>query len=139
MLSLKTVLHPTDLSAASRLAFRLACRIARERGARVVALHVVPTLSRRQGEGVIGDPLARLRDIAPDVPVDTRVESGDPADVILRTAEETACDLIVMGTHRSAGLSRSRLGHVTADIAEKATCPVLTMRYSHPDQLSANV
>jgi nucleotide-binding universal stress UspA family protein len=133
MLPVKTVLHPTDLSAASREAFGLACRIARDRGARVVALHVVPRLSQRSAEVVIGDPLARLREVAPDIAIDTRIESGDPAGVILRTAAETECDLIVMGTRGRTGLNRSRINHVSHEVVERATCPVLTMRYSSPD------
>ena len=35
-----TILHPTDYSAASRQAFELACRIARDRGSRLVVMHV---------------------------------------------------------------------------------------------------
>jgi nucleotide-binding universal stress UspA family protein len=134
MFPVKMVLHPTDLSAASRSAFNLACRIARDRGARVVALHVVPRANRRSAEVVIGDPLARLRQIAPDVPIDTRIESGDPAGVILRTANEMECDLIVMGAHGRTGLRRRRVGHVTDEVLQKADCPVLTMRYSFLDE-----
>src|SRR5262249_21144998 len=103
MLAVKTLLHPTDLTLASRYAFDLACQIARDRGARVVALHVVPPPNRHHAEVVVGNPLAGLREIAPDVPIDTRVEKGDPAGVILRTAEEIKCDLIVMGTHGRTG------------------------------------
>ena len=36
MLPVKTLLHPTDLTEASRHAFDLVCQIARDRGARVV-------------------------------------------------------------------------------------------------------
>jgi nucleotide-binding universal stress UspA family protein len=137
MLPVKTVLHPTDLSVASRAAFDLACRIGRDRGARVVALHVVPPPSLRSAEVVVGDPLARLREIAPDVHIDTRIERGDPAGVILRTAEETRCDLIVMGTRGRTGLSRPRIGHVTDEVVQRAACPVLTTRYSFPDEGSS--
>jgi nucleotide-binding universal stress UspA family protein len=133
MLPVKTLLHPTDFTQASRYAFDLACQIARDRGARVVALHVVPPPHRNFSEMVIGNPLAGLHELAPDVPIDTRVENGDPADVILRTAEETKCDLIVMGPHGRPGLSRWLSGHVASEVVQRATCAVLTMRGPFPE------
>src|SRR5262249_8593069 len=42
MFPVKTLLHPTDLTDASRHAFDVACQIAKDRGARIVILHVVP-------------------------------------------------------------------------------------------------
>jgi nucleotide-binding universal stress UspA family protein len=132
MLPVKTLLHPTDLTDASRYAFDLACEIARDRGARVVALHVVPPPNRHFAEVVFGNPLAGLHEIAPDVPIDTRVEKGDPAGVILRTAEETKCDLIVMGTHGRTG--HWLTGRVADEVVERAGCPVLTMRCPFPEQ-----
>ena len=42
MIGLKTILHPTDFSEPSRYALELACTLAREQGARVVLLHVLP-------------------------------------------------------------------------------------------------
>src|SRR5262245_54222724 len=43
MLSIKTILHPTDFSETSRSAFRLACALARDYGAKLIVLHVYPT------------------------------------------------------------------------------------------------
>jgi nucleotide-binding universal stress UspA family protein len=134
MFPVKTLLHPTDLTEASRYAFDLACQIARDRGARVVALHVVPPPSRHSTEEVIGDPLAGLREIAPDVPIDTRVEKGDPAGVILRVAEEMKSDLIVMGIHGRTGLTHWLTSHVVDDVVQRAACAVLTMRTPFPEQ-----
>jgi nucleotide-binding universal stress UspA family protein len=134
MLQVKTLLHPTDLTEASRNAFDLACQIARDRGARIVALHVVPPPNQHSAEVVIGDPLAGLHELAPDVPIDTRVEKGDPANVILRTAQEVKCDLIVMGTHGRTGLSHRLTGHVADEVAQRAACAVLTMRCPFPEE-----
>jgi nucleotide-binding universal stress UspA family protein len=134
MLQVKTVLHPTDLTEAARHAFDLACQIARDCGARIVALHVVPPPNRHSAEVVIGDPMASCRELAPDVPIETRVEKGDPAGVILRTAEEIQCDLIVMGTHGRTGLSQRLTGHVADEVAQRAACAVLTMRCPFPEQ-----
>jgi nucleotide-binding universal stress UspA family protein len=138
MLSVKTLLHPTDLSDASRHAFDIACQIARDRGARIVLLHVVPPANRHSTEVVIGDPLAGFREIAPDLPIDTRVEKGDPAEVILRTAEEVKCDVIVMGTHGRTGLSHWLTGHVVDQVVQRAACAVLTLRSPFPEQRRPN-
>jgi nucleotide-binding universal stress UspA family protein len=134
MLAVKTLLYPTDFTLASRHAFDLACQIARDRGARVVALHVVPPPNRHQAEVVVGNPLAGLHEIASDVPMDTRVEKGDPAGVILRTAEEMKCDLIVMGTHGRTGPSGWLSRHVADEVVQRAACPVVTMRCPFPEQ-----
>jgi nucleotide-binding universal stress UspA family protein len=83
---------------------------------------------------VIGDPLAGFREIAPDVPLDTRVEKGDPAGVILRVAEELKCDLIVMGIHGRTGLTHWLTSHVVDDVVQRAACAVLTMRTPFPEQ-----
>ena len=40
MFPVRTVLHPTDFSAESDYAFKLACALARDYGARLVALYV---------------------------------------------------------------------------------------------------
>jgi nucleotide-binding universal stress UspA family protein len=134
MLAIKTLLHPTDLTEASRNAFDLACQIAKDCGARIIALHVVPPPDRHHAEVVAGNPLASLREIAPDVPLDTRIEKGDPASVILRLADEMKCDLIVMGTHGRTGLGHWLTGHVVDEVAQRAACPVLTMRCPFPEQ-----
>jgi nucleotide-binding universal stress UspA family protein len=133
MLTVKTLLHPTDLTEASLHAFDLACQIARARGARVVVLHVVPPPNRHVSEVVIGNPLDGFHGFAPDVPIDTRVEKGDPAGVILRTAEEMKCDLIVMGTHGRTGLSSWLTSHVVDEVVQRAACAVLTMRSPVPE------
>ena len=133
MLPVKTLLHPTDFTQASRYAFDLACQIARDRGARVVALHVVPPPNRHSAEVVMGNPLAGLGEIAPDVPIDTRVEKGDPVGVILRTAEEMKCDLIVLGAHGRTGLGHWLSSHVVDEVVQRAACAVLTMRSPVPE------
>jgi nucleotide-binding universal stress UspA family protein len=134
VLPIKTLLHPTDLTEASRHAFDVACQIVAGRGARIVVLHVVPPPNRHSTEVVTGNPLAGFSEIAPDVAIDTRVEKGDPADVILRTAEDVKCDIIVMGIHGRTGLSHWLTRHVVDDVVQRAACAVLTLRSPFPEQ-----
>jgi nucleotide-binding universal stress UspA family protein len=144
MTPIRTILHPTDFSAASRHAFELACSLARDHGARLVVLHVlerpltVPSgvmsppppppeeLAERREEA--RQQLLRVRPDDEAIRVEHRLEEGDPATAALQVAQEKACDLIVMGTHGRAGFARLLLGSVAEKVLRGATCPVLTVK-----------
>ncbi|HIP73453.1 MAG TPA: universal stress protein [Anaerolineae bacterium] len=64
----------------------------------------------------------------PDLQWEVRVESGDPASVIVDMAQEEGVDLIVMSTHGRSGISRWLLGSVTEKVLCQAPCPVLSVR-----------
>lgn len=141
MLAIGTILHPTDFSEHSKHAFHLACSLARDHGARVVLLHVVvPPMTSCEGvvlpppiEEATEDAKRRLSQIKlADIPIEHRVAEGDPAEMILRVAEEVHADLIVMGTHGRTGLSRLLMGSVAEQVMRKAPCPVLTMKAPFP-------
>jgi nucleotide-binding universal stress UspA family protein len=139
---MKTILHPTDFSERSEFAFRLACALARDHGARLLVLHVVvPAVL--YGEGMVVLPpesyqrqaeekLQRLHPYDPKVAVESRVAEGDPTQEILRVAQEANCDLIVMGTHGWTGLGRFLMGSVAEGVVRKAPCPVLTVKMPMP-------
>jgi nucleotide-binding universal stress UspA family protein len=136
MLPIKTILHPTDFSEVSDAAFQLACALARDHKSRLVVLHVVPppqshgeVVARRQGEGYhadLGHMLERLRPEGADLPVERRLEDGDPAETILRVAGEETADLIVLGTYGRGALGKLLLGSVAEKVVRRAACPVLT-------------
>jgi nucleotide-binding universal stress UspA family protein len=140
MFAMKTILFPTDFSEQAGYAFGLACALARDHGAGLVVLHVEPSPMVVLGGAVALPPLpeehrrdevqARLRESQPPpgVPAEFRFEEGEPADVILRVAKESDCDLIVMGTHGRGPVTRFLLGSVAEFVVRKAPCPVLTVR-----------
>jgi nucleotide-binding universal stress UspA family protein len=139
MLSIRSILHPTDFSEHSMIALRLACSLARDHGARLVLLRVVPLpltvfgAPRGPGEPAWGHSslLHRLEELGadePGVPREARVVEGDPATEIVRLAEELPCDLIVMGTHGRHGLDRLLMGSVAEYVMRRAPCPVLTVK-----------
>ena len=144
MLSIKTILHPTDFSEPSRYAFDLACALARDHGGRVVVLHVAipPSVVAFEG-GVVPEPesnqrelndnLAKVRPESPDIPVEHRlIVASDPVSEILSIAQDIKCDLLVMGTHGRTGLKRVLLGSVAEQVLRKADCPVLTIKKPSP-------
>ena len=139
MLAVRTILHPTDFSERSAFAFSLACTLARAYGARLVLVHVTPTVVVSGELGAIPpqpsdvwktlqEQLANLRAPDPNVSVEHHLKEGDPATEILRLAQEIKCDLIVMGTHGRTGLGRLFVGSVAEQVLRKAPCPVLTLK-----------
>jgi nucleotide-binding universal stress UspA family protein len=143
MFPIRAILHPTDFSEASQAAFQLACTLARDHGARIIALHVVPPpvpvadleIVYRDYVDYEDELLARLHTSqpgGPEVPLEYRLETGDSATEILRVAREVPCDLIVMGTYGRTGLTRLVLGSVAEQILRKAPCPVLTVKALPP-------
>jgi nucleotide-binding universal stress UspA family protein len=131
MLSLHTILHPTDFSERSDHAFRYACALARDHGARLIVLHVmpIPLTDKKRGyrEEMAGE-LDRLAAPDPKIHLKRRLEEGDPVAQILRVAHETGCDLIVLGTHGRTGLDRLLMGSVAEQVLRLASCPVLTVK-----------
>lgn len=140
MLPVQTILHPTDFSAYSKRAFRLACMLAHDFGARLVLLHVLPPARAVSDAGLTalselwGDDddahaqLRRMEEEANSGRMESLVREGDPAEMILRAAEETHCDVIVMGMHGRTALTRLLLGSVAEEVIRKAPCPVLTAK-----------
>ena len=55
---------------------------------------------------------------------------GNPADEVLRFAEEEGVDLIVVGSHGRTGLSRMLMGSVAEEIVRRAECPVLVVKHA---------
>lgn len=139
MLPVRVILHPMDFSESSGCAFQLACSLARDYGARLVLIHVTPTVvvsvpfvtiptEPLDVREKLLEQLANLRSPDPNVPVEHHLKEGDPATEILQFAQEIKCDLIVMGTHGRTGLGRLFLGSVAEQVLRKAPCAVLTVK-----------
>jgi hypothetical protein len=47
---------------------------------------------------------------------------------ILRVADETRCDLIVLGTHNREEFDHTLLGSVAESVLQQASCPVLVAK-----------
>jgi nucleotide-binding universal stress UspA family protein len=145
MLAIRTILHPTDFSERSDFAFRLACSLARDYGARLIVLHVAEPPAPICSDGlVVPAPQVynmealrvQLHKIVPrnaKIPIEHRLIEGDAALQILNSAEETKCDVIVMGTHGRTALSRLLMGSVAENLVRKAPCPVVTVKSPLPE------
>jgi nucleotide-binding universal stress UspA family protein len=56
------------------------------------------------------------------------IKKGSTADVILETAQELKCDLIVMGTHGQGSLTDMLIGSTAKRVVGKSPIPVLVIR-----------
>ena len=56
---------------------------------------------------------------------ESRAEGGDPAEVLVRLAEECGADLLVIG---NKGMKRRVLGSVPNTVTHKADCSVLVVK-----------
>ena len=60
--------------------------------------------------------------------VESVILEGNPADEIVKFAEENDIDLIVMGTLGKTGIQRFLLGSVTENVIRHSKKPVLVIR-----------
>jgi nucleotide-binding universal stress UspA family protein len=131
---------PTDFSDASAHAIDLAVAMARWYNARIAAIHVIDAgvsvpekgISSSHNEADLSAIRARMASSFSSaanagVEVDLFVEAGPPAARILESAAALPADLIVIGTHGTAGFHHLVLGSVTERVLRKAACPVLTV------------
>ena len=143
----KHLLLPTDGSELSQEAVRKGLQFARESGARVTGVGVAPqfhvftfdtTMLEDTGEQYLAESrtqadknLAMLQRAADELGVacTTVVEVSDhPYEAIIRVAERSACDLILMASHGRRGMQGLLLGSETQKVLTHTKIPVLVYR-----------
>lgn len=148
MLTINSILVPTDCSELSKDAARYAIRFAKKFNSEMTLLLVTAT-----------EPLAVLNDygyFSPELHQKLVIEStkrsetelktfweaiadpevnvklvnikGDPFSEIVRYAKESDVDIIIMGTHGHTGLKHIVMGSVTEKVVRYAPQPVLTIK-----------
>ena len=63
-----------------------------------------------------------------DIADEILIKNGKPAEVILDTAQEINCDLIVMGTHGQGAIAEMLIGSTAKKVVGKSLIPVLVIR-----------
>ena len=63
-----------------------------------------------------------------DRPVETMLRHGDPADEIVRSAEDAGFDLLVMGSHGHRGLGDIVFGQTVSRVRHTVRIPVMVVR-----------
>jgi nucleotide-binding universal stress UspA family protein len=125
----------------------VAASLARVCEARLHLLMVIPTLSTLQGQDsaagrLLPGAMAAMLDMSEEsggeylrqqvaqlqaqgLSVRAEVCRGDPAAGIVRTAQETKADLVVLGTHGKTGLDAFWSGSVAYEVASRSHLPLL--------------
>jgi universal stress protein A len=81
------------------------------------------------------DSLGKLVSKISEIKVEHEVLVGNPAAEIVAYAEESGCDVIVLGSHATHGLNLL-LGSVANAVLHKAKCDVLTIRVGENESSS---
>ena len=142
---IRTILHPSDFSPASRAAFGKALELAKQNRARVIIAHVLAPIlpvadgyvapqtyaqmeaaSRKYGKKQLDALIGRAKRAG--VRARGVLLDGVASDRIVRAAKAHHADIIVMGTHGRTGLARFFVGSVASRVVGHTSCPVLTVR-----------
>jgi universal stress protein A len=145
MLTIKTILCPTDFSEPSLLGLSTAVELADLFKAEIKIVYVLPVLPPSptdpnfefeipEYERILHKDSEKKLDeiIKTKVPASIKatavVGHGNPAKEIVRIAEEDKVDLIVIATHGHAGWHHLVLGSVAEKVIRHAPCPVYAVR-----------
>ncbi|HSR66357.1 MAG TPA: universal stress protein [Acidobacteriota bacterium] len=146
-MAFKKILCAVDFSDDSIEALNRAVDLARQSGsARLFILHALeaqPVFSQYLPPEGLGELTVDLQEKAheameklveqfrarlKDVNFKTQISSGRGFEEILENANVWGADLIVVGSHGSAGLDQVVLGSTTGRVLERAPCSVLIVR-----------
>ncbi|KAB1224766.1 Universal stress protein A-like protein [Morella rubra] len=91
-------------------------------------LSAMDKYSNEVAECVMEKAVTRVCKDHPDVKVETRVEHGDPRDVICQMTQKLGADVLVLGSHGYGPIKRALLGSVSNHCAQNVKCPVLIVK-----------
>jgi nucleotide-binding universal stress UspA family protein len=139
------ILTAIDFSENSDYAFDYALTLAKQFDSQLLILHVinepvdlrgfyVPHISFEQLEKEIEEGAEKMMakfcssKMGDFTNFTTSTVTGIPYEEIIRSAQEAAASLIVLGTHGRTGLDHLIFGSTAERVVRGATCPVLTIR-----------
>jgi len=142
-LTYKRILIPTDFSDTADLALLHAIDMAKRTQAEIILLHVVVSFAFKGGinspdaekgqtlieivEEKLGLKAAEIK-AQYDFNLITRVAVGSIRDEVIKAAEETGSDIIVLGTHGVSGIKEFFMGSNAFRIVSESLCPVLSVQ-----------
>ncbi|MFN6945664.1 MAG: universal stress protein [Cytophagaceae bacterium] len=148
---IRTILFPTDFSDNAINALQYVTQLAKKFNSAIVLFHsfhmpVIKTdvpieimeKEMNEMEKLAKEKLAKLADQikkqANNLDTINIVRRGFTVENILNILEEEHIDLVVMGTKGAGGIKEVIMGSNTADVIERASCPVLAV----PEQAQYN-
>jgi nucleotide-binding universal stress UspA family protein len=149
----RMILVPVDGSPLGERPLPYARLIARAAGAPIKLIEVVPRPAKASSQQQAGELELHhavetylsdlVRRAAGGLDVDHVVVEGDPAEEIVKAAQQCQADLIVLSTHGRSGFGRWIYGSVADAVLRQAPMPVLLVpagrRYHWPDARSPRI
>jgi nucleotide-binding universal stress UspA family protein len=133
------ILFATDFSRQSNAALPYALSIAHKYGSRIHAAHVLApppfgNFPPIEVQALAAQALREAHDFVNElnrrlgaIPHETLLKKGEIWDELRAIVKEKHIDLIVLGTHGRAGVSKLLVGSVAERIFRQSACPVLTV------------
>jgi nucleotide-binding universal stress UspA family protein len=129
----RRILVTTDFSDGTPDALNYAFSVAQENESKVTLLHVLHEAAdpaSKYREPVVNGVRKELDDLVPAearnwCDIVSRVETGVPYSIILRTLLDEKIDLLVMNIHGKGMLDRALLGSTAERVVRVAPCPVM--------------
>ncbi|HEX7787243.1 MAG TPA: universal stress protein [Methylomirabilota bacterium] len=147
MSRIRTIVHPTDFSRASKPAFKRAVEMAKDNRAELLVVHVLaPAVPIMTGDGYVSPKVYEDMEAAARAGAQKQLRGlaeqakrsgararpilleGVAHERIVQAARSRKADLVVIGTHGRTGFARFFLGSVASRVLAIAPCPVLTVR-----------
>jgi nucleotide-binding universal stress UspA family protein len=139
-MEIKKVLVPVDFSENSKKILEAANYLSRMCEADLNVVFVVQSFDDYSGFFVPHMPVAKFEEemvqaaeqkmgkfLEGQKNIKSKVLVGDVAEEIIRHAEESNMDMIIMGTHGYKGLEKVMFGSVAEKVVRSSPCPVLTI------------
>jgi len=124
---LQRLLFATDLTKDSLAALPFVMGFADDHHARLIVAHVPPY--KHAEYGVTEATRKLMSDLIPAHDnVEYEVPFGEPAEAILKVAEDRQCEMIMLGAHHARPISTHLPANFAHTVVDQAYCPVLIVR-----------
>lgn len=146
MVSFKKIVCALDLSDLSERVAQYAISLAKAYDGEIIVIYATPPMNQYAAldvhpnaiEGFMTEIAAKAKKqmektmttLFAGLKASALIESGSPAEEIVRVAQENKADVIVMGTHGRKGVDLILFGSVAEKVVKSSKTPVLTI---HPN------
>ncbi|HUA35182.1 MAG TPA: universal stress protein [Candidatus Binataceae bacterium] len=132
----RSILCPIDFDRVSIPAVEMVRKIGQQTKSRAILLYIIPGEGQKPSEDELRVAQDSMRAISRKwfegvLPHEIIIRSGDPAQEIVKAANDLDAELIVMATHGRTGIEHFLLGSVAERVVREAERPVLTVRPLH--------
>lgn len=145
---MKKILVPVDFSKHSEYALEVASKIAKQHGAGIVLLHMIGISDSVLANSEITEEaeakyylnLAKEKikqytekEYLRKIPLEAIIQNYKDFEEVNNVAREKNCDLVVMGSYGTSGLSELFVGSNTEKVVRTSDVPVIVIKKPHED------